>query len=693
MDTNTLGQKVTEKWNKLEVVSRRFSEILLPLGFLGLIGTAFLACLMGFTSPNFWWQLGEGGRLLQHGQWLTQPLNAFGFPQHPFPQDIAFYEVVLAFLQQHIGFGGLRWFFIVLAFFPFVFGFWVVRSKGMINEVTFLYFTCALVCLVPALQMEPSLAANVALVSLGWFLLSGESSRLLFHFFVPFLCMLFWANTHVSFAMGWFMAACFWGTKWALAFESFEKEWKETWPRALCQAGGLLLGTLLTTRGIYRFADPFVSVSTHWAHIFSPTLWPLGKGWWLMFGFCAAWAAASFWFRLVPKKHVWLLPVILLACLLPLKAQSHLHLLGGVMLVGGLAAALGDPERIKRLPATPFFVLAMLVCVPLVFSVFSTFASRLGGPAFNPPDTLPMASNTLARLSSTVKQPEAFLSAPEVGSYANGKFSNLRPLLDSGFHRFSPNTVRYAHYINSHPEALKLALSQLRVNYVVISQSNAHWIFVLDQLPDWNLLLTEDDGIVYVRRSESDKEVVKTLPPERWFHPLARLAASEDKLVRLRDIIVVHWMSPQALPFALDWIGRFSKRKRAKLLKRMTRSEDPNVHNTPLRVLLAYSLGDYQQTLWHAKKLVDYLGAFADEDLGLFLAQFFLDSNYPEMAKKSFALYCRAPVPSMMHYELQARLGDFTVPRANYWNKKTRRWMERYSRKLNKRIRRGVASP
>lgn len=689
---SAFDQKIVGKWGRVEAVSKRISTILLPLEFIWLIGTAFLACLIGFYSPDFWWQLGEGKQLLQQGHLLTEPLRAFGFFRHPFPQDISFYEGTIAFIQQYIGLGGLRCIFIVLAFLPFVFGFWVVRSRGMINESTFFYFTCALVCLAPTIRMEPSLIANIALVSLGWFLLNEEKFRLSFHFLIPFLCMLFWANTHVSFIMGWFMMVCFWGTRWALAFENFEKEWKETWPRALCQVVGLMLGTLLTTRGLYRFEDPFLSVSTKWELIFSAALWPLNKSWWLILGFCMAWAGVSFWLRIVSKKHSWLLPVIAAACVWSFKDQNHLHVLGSVMLVGGLAVSLGDLERLKRLPATPLFIVATFICVPLVFPVFSKFVSRLGGATFNPPYTLAMAGNTLTRLSSMVKSSEAFLSAPEVGSYANGNFSNLRPLLDTGFNRFTPETIRYAHYINSDPRALKLALRKLRVNYVVISQSNAHWIFVLDQLPDWNLLFTEDDGIVYVRKAK-DEELIKTLPPERWFTPLASMVAYEDKLSYLRELIVVNWMNPFALPFSLDWLSQFPEARRAKLLKQITRSEDFRIRNTPFRVLLSYGLGDYQQTISHARKLVNFLGAFSDEDLGLFLTLFFLDSNYPEWAKKSFALFCHAPAPSMMHYKLQARLGDSTVPRENYWNQKSNRWMRSYSKKLNQRIRARDTSP
>jgi hypothetical protein len=102
--------------------------------------------------------------------------------------------------------------------------------------------------------------------------------------------------------------------------------------------------------------------------------------------------------------------------------------------------------------------------------------------------------------------------------------SRFRPLLDSGLGHFSSETKRYYFFAWSEPDAFRLALQHLRIDYVLVNKDTYQWLPILSTLPDWQFVTCDENGVLFQRSKAGHQPLTE-----------AQRALVTDCIAKLRD--------------------------------------------------------------------------------------------------------------------------------------------------------------
>jgi hypothetical protein len=343
-----------------------------------------------------------------------------------------------------------------------------------------------------------------------------------------------------------------------------------------------------------------------------------------------------------------------------------------------IVASMGIDTSHRRLPQTILFCIATFVVLPVILAIFPIMTKSVVEGLRQQPARAVFAQKTYARLAEIVGENNTpFLTDIRASSYASWKYPRLYPFIDTGFNRFEQDSVRYYHYIFTSPEALRFSLANLDVDYVVISFWNRHWIFLMEQIDDWELFYVEQDGAVYVRTSKKP-EGVEPPDTDKVDFPLLTILKKkpENRIQVLEKMDFDRWTNPAIYSYCVHWLRSLPEDLRKNYFKKLAaHKKAPH----PIIIPVAMSLNRYDI----AEKYLRALRRKISEDMYKpLMVQLLIAQNKIDEAKKYEPfLNDRA---SMSYQEARAQYTD--VDPKYYWNPKTREFMQNYHGKLNYRI-------
>jgi hypothetical protein len=459
------------------------------------------------TQVDIWWQLPEGFHILRTFTLPTQPVAAYGLPAHPYFDEYAGYEVILALFYK------LGGFFILWLLFSFTFLaiiFLPLATSG--RKYPSFGFVSVLVLLLVGLLMKQrfeerpemvgSLLQVVLMVLLGRSRLEAVTLRTLFGLVLIFFI---WTNTHSSFAIGLFTLGLWIGCELALKFRSVPAA-SLLW-RGLGMGGAAVVACLANPSAATRLLFPWGQARAAGGTALSPEMWPI------VYGGAASiimvLATAALLIGLIVRCRripLWLILFSAFSLYLSTRGLRFMNLLAISLL---FVHATGDEDvqatgRKMSLPFTMlgdflFFFLSLFMLLGDSFTLLVTYNTLSHEKLF-----ATHASHFVLEIAD-VRIPGATGPVPVLCDHGEGSYlsfaedKNYRPLLDSGLSHFSDETKRYFFLLSHEPEAMELALEHLKVDDILLNSREFSWMLILERLPDWRFVTCTEGGQLWRR--------------------------------------------------------------------------------------------------------------------------------------------------------------------------------------------------
>ena len=464
-------------------------------------------CSLRITQVDIWWQLAEGAKILQTWHLPTTPAAAYGLPASPYFDEYAGYEVILALIHKLAGFPGI-WLVFAAVYLSIIF-LPVATTEHKypsfdLFSTTALLFAGLLMRI--RLEQRPELVGALLLVLLMAILrkaqLENISRRTLLQVFVVFFI---WTNTHSTFVFGFFVLGLWGGCELLLKYR------KHPLPHLIRSAvwiGGVaLFATMLNPYGPQRLLFPFIQASDPGSTALSPEMWPASDLSTSGHVMVAVTIALLAWGILTTRGvPLWLIIFSVFAVVVSFKSLRFINLLAiSVLFVYAFRSEpLDDKGKAFSKP------LSMLGSVGLsLLCIFFLFGDAFGA-VFTYGDLRglnPMAvrAGFYAPEICAIRVDNSVNRVPVLCGHGTGSYlsfegtSQFRPLLDSGLSHFSNDTKRYFFFLWYEPEALGLALQDLKINYVILNMENFGWAPTLHRLPDWKFVTCTPGGMLWER--------------------------------------------------------------------------------------------------------------------------------------------------------------------------------------------------
>ena len=480
-------------------ISESLGVLLWTCVFIYVVSSSFQ-----ITQVDIWWQIPEGFRILHTFHLPTQPVAAYGLPAHPYFDEYAGYEVVLACIYQLTGFVGI-WILSISAYLMIMFlpSLFARKDSFRFDILSCLALLFASVLMKERLDQRPELVGTVLQVGLMVWLRGSKLEQitrgrllLLFAIFVA------WANVHSSFTIGMFTLALWAACEFTLKFRNF--------PVRLLIRNGFLFGavalvaSLFNPYGIKRLWFPFAQVFDPGATVLSPEMWPISDA--LSVSGILVLIAATFlaWIFLTSKKRsLWLVVFSLVSVYMTTRSFRCISLLAIAML---FACAERDAASEPVLSRSPLVILPKIAVLSFLiiaiafgaaFNLVFTWDEMKNERHFAQRTSL-FASELIDPDVSPSKEERPVLCTQSVGSYLSFT-RNFRPLIDSGMAHFSSDFKRYFFLTWHDPRAFKRALDSLTVDYVIIDKYTFPWILGLESSPGWKMVACSPNGMIWQR--------------------------------------------------------------------------------------------------------------------------------------------------------------------------------------------------
>jgi hypothetical protein len=680
----------------------RFRNVVLTTQFLLTIALILSVCFIAIGSPDFWWQLSEGQKILARGDINNILPQAFGLPSSPFVNEYAVYDFLIAAAHEIIGMAGLRVLFGLLNFLPFalVLGIWL-RHQTKSSFIYLMIGTVAFGLLGVRLRQRPDSVGSVLSVLLGLTLLRDTPAQLpRARYVIVGIILCVWSNLHSSFIVGLGM----------LSLSTLETLWRHRldvdFRIRLYSSFSLLavgvFGAMLNLNGVSRLWAPFSLQTNFWATAVTSEMWPIElQSYWIMASIIGL--GVYFWFSAPGQtRPLWLLTSFLLTALMALVSMRHINLIG-CMLILLLAFRLrSDPPYVPQLEVQNPLSLASqtLVSLGMVAMLWSLLLQRVSPQAQGW-----YAVDALHELHRREAEGAPFLSDMMDGAYAQRDPQNkLRPLIDTGLSRYSNDTVKFFFYLDNQPAALRLALDLLQSDYAIVKMRNAHWAAVLNNMPGWSLSFVSEHSLLFQRgtsRPKSSDALTETLKivarkTEETYRNAAGiyytmgLLSPDITLTLLSDTTDSWWKEPN-INFMRDWLNGVPPNLLEKAITRLP-SETPS--QLRLRILIALQLGLIQEAEHLSRSSL--LSPYDLEDAVL-RAEVLLSTKDPCAARKAVRFIFPPRQWSVRLAEVVNRMKQicpaisnehFVSPKIQelVWSKETELWTREMVHKLNQRI-------
>jgi hypothetical protein len=691
----------------------RVSHVLIRLLMVLTVGTIALACFGPISSPDFWWQLAEGRQMLATQRVNTSPLHAFGLPSSPFANEYIIYDVLIALAHKVIGMPGLRVLFGIVNILPFVLvsGIWL-RCRRDFRFSDWFALALAAALLFVRLRQRPEIIGSVLFVGLGLILLLRGFPSYLSHFqyFIVGVILCLWSNFHSSFIIGLGVVGL-WASETAWRNRA-RQDFKKSVLSGLCLIAVAVTGAVINPVGLNRLSAPLSLQTNFWSIAITDEMWPIPLHWYWAISIILFFGSYVWFFGRSERRPLWLLVIFIATALLALISQRHVNLLGCVMLLLFVYRITCDAEpgqsnldNTFALACRTVFSLAMVAVLSTVLFFLVRHEIKQWHQENWAFSNEHYAPDALEELHRREPQGTPFLAGTMVSAYMQGRPEyRLRPLIDTGLSRFSNDTAKFFFYLDNQPSALRLALQQLDINYVVVSRQNAHWAVVLNGIPDWSIAFVSANGILYQRDSASVRnltglaQTIKDMAPKipgdkkitiATFYTMGLL--SPDKTIDLLATAEPDWWHEPNINFILDWLDRIP----LDYLKRaMTRLSIENPSELRLRIILALRLGllDDAKALFRTSKL-----STRDLEDAVLKAEVLLAGDNPCDGRKILSSIFPRRDWSVRLAELVNRMKQFCQVASDeafvspkipelVWSKELELWIQNMSHKLNQRI-------
>jgi hypothetical protein len=445
------------------------------------------------SFPDLWWQWDDGRQILHTFHYPQTARLTFADPAPRFMDEYVLFE---ALLYLGVSIGGLvlialgYW---ILATAPFFAAYLIaLRRSGQQGPVAFVLFGLCVI-LAAYIQQRPAVLGNLFLFLLALTLLRAENILHRRAFLVAagvLFCL--WSNTHSSYVIGLFVLGLY------LA-ERVIKEGPFVIPRALLFLAVAVLATAIHPYGILRWEFTLGQYRDPWGYVISSEMWPPPL--FYQFVIVAGLLAGLWLYFRSGQKSWWWLAALGAVALLSLSSYRFSNHLAALLLV-----ALAFPRRSSSSENPPFWTLSALAANCLLstlllvgllaeFRIIQSMTQRKI-PWINPETSCAPLLDQMA--AAPEKQP--VLSDTVVSAYAYYHAGDrLLTLNETGMARYAQDTKRYYYYLSFFPEAFAVALDQLHIDQVVISNRDFVWASVLNGRPDWRLTQITPNGLLYSR--------------------------------------------------------------------------------------------------------------------------------------------------------------------------------------------------
>jgi hypothetical protein len=479
----------------------------LQIFFWGFAFIYVVMCSLQITQVDLWWQLSEGARILHTGTLPTAPAAAFGLPASPYFDEYAGYEVVLALLFKIAGFPGL-WMIFVAVYLAVIF-LPIATSTQKYPAFDFSSTMAMLFCgilMKERLEQRPELVGALLLVlllaTLRKSLLENVPARTLA---VLFFIFVVWTNTHSTFVIGFFTLGQWIACEVILKFNKVPA--KALLRGALAMGGIALVAAMVNPYGPRRLLFPFLQAFDPGSTALSVEMWPIND-FTTVAGILAIVAISLLVWGILTTRNVplWLILFSLFAVVISLRSFRFINILAiAVLFVYAARAESAAPKKPTSVLglALAWDVALCLLCVFLIFG--DAYGFIFTYEEMRAENRLATHTRRFAPDICALRVSDSNVRVPALCGHGTGSYlsfagnSPFRPLLDSGLSHFSSDTKRYFFFLWDEPAAFYLALQDLQVNYVIVNQETFHWTSTLHQLPGWELLTCDADGMLWKR--------------------------------------------------------------------------------------------------------------------------------------------------------------------------------------------------
>ena len=572
------------------------------------------------------WQLREGNFILTHGYPARSVFQAYGEISPQFANEYIFYEIVLAGINHIAGTLGLYLFFGLLGFFiyiPCLLAF--IRSRGRFFLFPLLLFFLAQFAISLRLSARPELIADVCYLAAGTMLVFLQEKPWNGYWIFCFgLIFCIWSNVHGSFLIGLAMVGLWHGQFLFFNWKTILSTKDLFWIRPGMAA---LIGCLLNPYGFLRFAQPFKLHSFLWGQATSAEMWPTTPGSaWLPLT-CTIGALLLLISRIRERKNYWMVIMLFALEYLTFVSNRYLVFIGLTLLI----AIWNEVRNVRKsffhskfqLPfALGQLMIYFILTIRLLFLVLFTFQFKWN--LLEDRTRLKSLQSAVTTDSSFVwlqEHPEEtyiLLSYISPDSWAQIPNQNgIHPLLDSGTHRYSERVNQLYYYTLFSPDTLRLVLSKLNVNAIILVKFNMYWASVLNENPDWYLAQIEPDSQLYLRRNNHDASEARDkflqwdenakksltdiaeIPCENIIRGL-KLRSDADSLRMLKETRDVSWMFDPQITYIQEWLEQVPDN----LVEEAQNSIGDKTDNSSagLHILFSLRLKQYRQAAEMAKK-------------------------------------------------------------------------------------------
>lgn len=471
-----------------------------------------VSCSLSITQVDLWWQLSEGMRILHSWTLPTAPVAAFGIPADPYFDEYAGYEVVLATLFKIGGFPALWIIFaaiyLAIVFLPISTSTQKYPAFDFSSTLAMLF---AGILMKQRLEQRPELVGGLLLVLLMVILRRSKLEEIPRRTLVAlFFLFVVWTNTHSSFIIGLFVMGQWMLCEYIMKYRRFALP--DFFPGALAMGFAALVGAMVNPYGPRRLAFPFMQGFDPGSTALSPEMWPI-TDFTSVAGILATISIVLLVWGILTTRGVplWLMLFSLFAVIVSLRSFRFINILAiAVLFVYASRAesvALQKPKMPSRWLSLSKDVALCLLCVVTIFggafSYLFTYDEMRGEKQ--------LAAHTIRfapDISSVREEPGngriPALCGHGIGSYVSfGDNSQFSPILDSGLAHFSGDTKRYFYFVWEKPEALELALLQLKIDYVLVDRETVPWAATMARLPGWKLVTCDTYGLLWARSDGS----------------------------------------------------------------------------------------------------------------------------------------------------------------------------------------------